>query len=173
MRPRSSARRLREWLAPLISALLLIPCPAALASEAFADTEVLSPLDGDQIPRAGIDPPCSAGYCLEAQVTGRVSKGYWPFLAVRPEASNPRFWIQDLIRQVAADGTFEALAGIGAGENGARQHFDVFVIAHRDPRRFAAWDILSGVPEECVPAARATPTSFCIVSPPATIYRTR
>jgi hypothetical protein len=158
---------------PLAGALLLILCPLAQAAESFADTGILSPLDGDQIPRAGIDPPCPDGYCAKVGVEGRVSKGYWPFLAVRPEASSPRFWIQDLILQVAADGTFEATAGIGVGENGARQHFEIFVIADRDPRRFAAWDILSGVPAECVPAARATATSSCIVSKPATIFRSQ
>jgi hypothetical protein len=173
VRSRSSVESQRARLAPLVCALLLIACQVARASESPADTAILSPLDGDQIPRKGVDPPCAGGYCLEVHVTGRVSRGHWPFLAVRPEASNPRFWIQNLILQVAADGTFEATAGIGAGENGARQHFDIFVIAHRDPRRFAAWDILSGVPDECVPAERATATSFCVVSPPATIFRTR
>ena len=79
--PRPSAKGLRARLAALVCALLSIPCPVAQAAEPFADTRILSPLDGDQIPRAGIDPPCVGGYCLEVHVRGRVSEGYWPFLA--------------------------------------------------------------------------------------------
>ncbi len=52
-------------------------------------------------------------------------------------------------------------------------HFDIFILAHHDPKRFGAFDILSDIPSECVPAASAGPHPVCVVSAPVTSYRSR
>jgi hypothetical protein len=161
----------------LLLAGLLLAAPSLAWLQAAAEgvtTALVSPVDGDRIPREGVDICLQDDrYCSLAPVVGRVSQGYWPFLAVRPIGSSPRFWIQGRIEQVAPDRSFEGEASLGANENGAGEYFDIFVIAHRDPARFGAFDILEDVPPECSPATLATPHPICIVSAPVTIFRTR
>ena len=160
----------------LLAVLLFAASPLAWlhAADEQVTTAMVSPVDGDRIPRDGVDVCLQDGrYCSIAPVVGRVSQGYWPFLAVRPIGSSPRFWIQGRIEQVAADRHFEGEASLGANENGAGEFFDLFIIAHPDPARFGAFDILEDIPPECSPAASATPHPICIVSAPVTIFRTR
>jgi hypothetical protein len=74
---------------------------------------------------------------------------------------------------VAADRSFQAEASLGKNENGARQHFDIFILAHRDPKRFGAWDILSDIPSECEPPERRSAHPICLVSAVVTVFRSR
>ena len=161
-------------LAGVLAAMGLLVGAAAAEDPPLTAASLAEPTDGAMIPRPGLDPPCSPeGWCNKALARGRVAQGYWPFLAVRPEVTNPRFWIQRPILEVAPDGTFESLAYLGNAEDGIGEQFEVFVIAHRDPARFAAWEILFDVPPECVPAGEARSTAFCVVSPFVTVTRTR
>lgn len=153
---------------------LLVAAPALAQAPPDLAAVLMQPTDGALIPRPELDPPCTPeGWCSKALALGRVAPGYWPFLAVRPEVTNPRFWIQRPILEVAPDGSFESLAYLGNSEDGIGEQFEVFVIAHRDPARFAAWEILFDVPKECVPAADAEATSFCVVSDFVAVTRTR
>src|SRR5437867_4282844 len=86
---------------------------AGSAKEAVL-AEVLSPKDGDRVPRKDQDPPCpERGPCTKIFVDGRVEKGYWPFLAVAPLAAAPRIWIQPPVTAVKRDGSFSGMVYLG------------------------------------------------------------
>jgi len=133
--------------------------PAAKAPIA----EVLSPRDGDRIPREGQDTMCpERNPCTRIFVDGRVEPGYWPALAVAPiTAPTPRIWIQPPITGVKQDGHFTGMVYLGTEREGAGEKFNIFVLADKNRERFREGEILTAVPRGCV------------ASDPVTVLRTR
>ena len=125
--------------------------------------EVLSPREGDRIPREGQDTLCPEGSpCTRIFVEGRVEPGYWPALAVAPiVAPTPRIWIQPAITGVKKDGRFTGMVYLGTEREGAGEKFNIFVLADKDKERFHEGQILTAIPKDCA------------ASDPVTVLRTR
>ncbi len=125
--------------------------------------EVLSPRDGDRIPREGQDTMCHPDSpCTKIFVDGRVEPGYWPTLAVAPIAApSPRIWIQPAVTGVKQEGRFTGMVYLGTEREGAGEKFNIFVLADKNKERFREGQILPGIPKDC------------IASEPVTVLRTR
>lgn len=154
--------------ATLMWVLAVAPLPglaqeAGTASQEEAPiAEVLSPKDGAQVPRKGEDPSCpEQGPCTKVYVTGKVTRGFWPFLAVAPLNAAPRIWIQPPITAVKRDGTFTGMVYLGTERVGAGEKYNIFVFAHQDEQRFKEADILMSIPKDSA------------VSDPVTVLRTK
>ncbi len=144
--------------------------PAVAAAEEGADSAfpvVLSPHDGDQIPRPGEDTSCKeSGPCRMIYVKGRLptsSSGDrpWPFLVVAPLNAAPRIWVQPPITSVRRDGTFEGMVYLGSERAGAGEKFNILVLTHPNKERLHEGDVLMQLPSDC------------LASDPVTVVRMR
>ncbi len=150
----------------LATGLTVVPA----AAEESADTAypvVLSPQDGDRIPRPGKDTSCKeSGPCRLIYVKGRVPTSGsgdrpWPFLAVAPLNAAPRIWIQPPITSVRRDGTFEGMVYLGSAKAGAGEKFNILVLTHPNKERLHEGDVLMELPSDC------------LASDPVTVLRVR
>jgi hypothetical protein len=138
----------------------------ALESEAQHDTAtgpiILSPEEGAEVPRDGIDPPCPPqGPCPKVIFKGRVPEGLWPFIGVAPLSMSPKIWIQPDVQFVKKDGTFESLIFVGSERHGAGERFHLFLFACAGKGHFSRGQTISILPEDCQ------------VSDPVSVLRTR
>jgi hypothetical protein len=138
----------------------LIATDHAAYAQAKPSAEITSPKHGDKVPRQGEDPPCNSGAgCTRIAVQGKVSKGYWPFLAVGPILAAPDIWIQPPVIGVRDDGTFDGMVYLGTERVGVGEKFTIFVFAHQDRNHYREGEILEKLP------------SNCIISEPVTVLR--
>lgn len=138
--------------------------PSPPRSKETPAPQVLSPKDGERVPRQGEDPPCpEQGPCTKIHVAGRVAPGAgaWPFLAVAPLLAAPRIWIQPPITAVKQDGTFSGMVYLGTEKVGAGEKYNLLVFACQNKQHFREGEVLMGVPDDCV------------VSDPVTVLRTK
>jgi hypothetical protein len=155
------------WLASVgLFGCVLAATPGMVAAREPVTTariaRVLSPQDGDRIPRKDQDPTCAEGRpCTRIFVDGRVEPGDWPFLAVAPLNMAPRIWIQPPITALKQDGRFSGMIYLGTERHGAGEKFNILVLAHPDKGRFREGDILTEIPPDCT------------ASEPVTVLRTR
>jgi hypothetical protein len=109
--------------------LLFVQAPGSSAraeAQAGSATEpiILSPEDGAEVPRDGIDPPCPPqGPCPKVLLKGRVPDGLWPFIGVAPLSAPPKIWIQPAVAFVKKSGTLETLIFVGSERDGAGERF--------------------------------------------------
>ena len=146
----------------------LAPCGPPFAA-------IVSPSDGAEVPREGLDPPCDRpGYCMWINVEGRISDCYWPYVGITPHETKPLFWIMNPITHVdRTDGSFSLAVTLGRDRDGVDERFDIFVIGHRQQNRFHADQSLFGVPPECRSKPGADADAHCFVSDAVTVHRTR
>ncbi len=151
-----------EWkFAPRLTrtTVLLIVLALGIGSAAAAPSaaddeypEILSPKDGDRVPRQDEDPACpEKGPCTKIYVEGRVPPGQelWPFLAVAPLNAAPRIWVQPPITSVKRDGTFTGMVYLGTDKVGAGEKYNLLLLAHRDKDHFKEGQVLMAIPENC------------------------
>jgi hypothetical protein len=152
--------------APAQDAAQATPCGMPFAA-------IVSPPDGAEVPREGVDPPCDRpGYCMWINVEGRISDCYWPYIGITPHETKPLFWILDPITRVdRTDGSFSLPVTLGRDRDGLDEKFDIFVIAHRQQNRFFADQSLFGVPPECRAKADKGAAAHCFVSEAVTVHR--
>jgi hypothetical protein len=172
-------------IVPLAAAILVlqapVPSPAAAEEAGVAVAcgppiaQILSPSDGAQVPRAGLDPPCDRdGYCIAITVQGRIGNCYWPFIGVTPRETKPLFWIQPRIQHVdRTTGHFSLEVRLGSGRDGLDEEFEILVIGHRQQNRFYDDETLFGLPEECQKAGAGSAAASCIASEVVTVRRVR
>lgn len=137
--------------------------PRPPLSQETPTTQVLSPKEGERVPRQGEDPPCPGGKepgpC--AYVAGRVATGSWPFLAVAPLNAAPKIWMQPPINAVKKDGTFNGMVYLGTDKVGAGEKYNILIFACQNQQRFKEGEVLTSVPADCG------------VSDPVTVLRTK
>jgi len=153
----------------LLACFLLLSIQAAggtLGAEAQHDPNaspiIVSPEEGAEVPRNGIDPPCPPqGPCPKVVFKGRVPEGLWPFIGVAPLTMSPKIWIQPEVQFVKKDRSFESLIFVGSERDGAGERFHLFLFACAEKDHFRRGQTLTGVPEDCQ------------VSDPVSVLRTR
>jgi hypothetical protein len=152
----------------VVGALVAVPLaglaqqPRPPLSQATPATQILSPKDGERVPRQGEDPPCpEQGPCTKFHVEGRVAPGTWPFLAVAPVLAAPKIWVQPPIVALKKDGTFSGMVYLGTEKVGAGEKYNLLVFACQDKQRFREAEVLTSVPADCG------------VSDPVTVLRTK
>ena len=135
---------------------------AAAQQSSTADPVIVSPEDGAEVPRDGIDPPCPPqGPCPKVFLKGRVPEGLWPFVGVAPLSATPKIWIQPEVAFVKKDRTFESLIFVGSERDGAGERFHLFLFACAEKDHFRRGQTLTSVPEDCQ------------VSDPVSVLRTK
>jgi hypothetical protein len=131
-------------------------------SQETSALQVLSPKDGERVPRQGEDPPCpEQGPCTKLHVEGRVVPDAWPFLAVAPVLAAPKIWVQPPIVAVKRDGTFSGMVYLGTEKVGAGEKYNLLVFACQNQQRFKEGEVLTRVPDDCAS------------SDPVTVLRTK
>ncbi len=145
----------------MLSAVLLC-CVTGVAWSGSDGPVVLSPVDGDRIPRPEQDTSCAAGQpCRRFMVSGRVPPGRAPVLVVAPLMAAPRMWVQPEVIATKADGGFDGMVYIGTEREGVGEKFSIFALACGDKKRLREGQILTQLPTDCA------------ASTPVTILRTR
>jgi len=146
----------------LCAVFLALPAQGADAGKKNGPV-LLSPSDGDRIPRPEVDANCPTGQaCRKIFVIGRVAAGQTPFLAVTPLGASPqRIWIQPPIVATKPDGTFDGFVYLGTDREGVGEKFSIFVFGCPQKDRFKEADLLTELPIDCA------------VSPPVTVLRLR
>ena len=115
-----------------------------------ADPIILSPEDGAEVPRDGIDPPCPPkGPCPKVYLKGRVPEGLWPFIGVAPLSMVPKIWIQPEVQVLKKDGSFESLIFVGSERDGAGELFQLLLFACPEKDSLKRGQILTRKPEGC------------------------
>ena len=154
----------------LYVSLMGVACSIVVATERSHAADVgqkkvavlLSPADGDRIPRADKDVHCAKEPCTKIFVTGRVAPGQTPFLAVAPlGGSVQRIWVQPPILATKPDGTFDGLVYLGTEREGVGEKFSIFVFGCQQKDRFREAEHLRELPTDCA------------VSSPTTVLRVR
>lgn len=135
-------------------ALLGLAYVEASAADPSAELRILSPANGDRIPR-DIDPPLRAD-CQGVAISGLVPPGRWPYVAVQPLEANGRVWIQQRVLAVAPDGSFETTACLGTQTEGVLERFTIFALACSGRERFEGGEVLMGLPKDCAVSAPVT-----------------
>ena len=144
----------RIVLAAGVLLLFMQAAGQALGAEAQQDPTtdpiILSPEDGAEVPRDGIDPACPPqGPCPKVVVKGRVPEGLWPFIGVAPLSMSPKMWIQLPVQFVKKDGSFESLIFVGSERHGAGERFHLLLFACTEKDHFHRGQTLTNVPEDC------------------------
>jgi hypothetical protein len=122
--------------------------------------EILSPKDGEDVPRTS--DACEENHpCRRIYVSGRIAKGYWPFLAVTPLAAAPNTWIQPMIFATKSDGTFEGIVNLGDDHSGRQEKFAIMILAHKNKMQYFDGQVLQKIPPDV------------LHSDPVTVFRTR
>jgi hypothetical protein len=122
---------------------------------------LISPVDGDNIPRPERDTNCAPDRpCRQIGVVGRVPVGHVPVLVVAPLMAAPRMWVQPRVVAKRPDGTFDAMVYLGNAREGVGEKFSIYVLACAD-QKLTEGEIVTGLPGDCA------------ASPPVTVLRTR
>lgn len=123
--------------------------------------EVLSPKEGETVPRTS-DPPCpERGPCAAIHVEGRVAFGYSPFVAVAPLNEAPKMRVQAPVLVITDDGWFTSTVNLAANSVALGEKFKILVLAHPNARRLREGQFLDKLPGDVV------------ASKPVTVKRTR
>ncbi len=126
------------------------PVRAEAQPDSTAEPIILSPEDGAEVPRDGIDPPCPPqGPCPKVLLKGRVPEGLWPFIGVAPVSAWPKIWIQPAVAFVKKSGALETLIFVGSERDGSGERFHVFLFACAEKDHFRRGQVLTSVPEDC------------------------